>query len=104
MSLRTFFDSKLQTHGRYNTLLQVHTLHLFKCKALGFVKARNPVCDKVVPNPECFRPLQGKAGLTLSQQFQYPVPESICFRIFSALSLSELYTEAVKPYSVSCIN
>ena len=43
---------------------------IFKCQALGFVKALSPWCDNVAPIPECFLPLQGTAALTRSQQFQ----------------------------------
>src|ERR1041385_2528486 len=74
------------------------------CHAFGFVNALSPMCDNVAPKPECFRPDHGTAALTLSQQFQYPVPASTLLSILSARNLSELYTAAVNPYSVSDIS
>jgi hypothetical protein len=41
-----------------------------RCHAFGCKNARIPNEDSVDPMPECLRPVQGRRGLTRSQQFQ----------------------------------
>ena len=64
----------------------------FYAKAAGFnslpqlnyafvrVKVWIPYFDKVSPTPESRTPLQGRRGLTRSQQFQYTEPARTCAR------------------------
>jgi hypothetical protein len=46
----------------------------FWCHAFGCRNARIPYVDSVEPMPECLRPVQGKRGLTRSQQLTYTLP------------------------------